>query len=723
MDVARYADTKGYVFNEDRNYYSAYTYRDWLINSFNQDLPYDKFLMEQLAADRLQTGDDRRPLAALGYLTLGRRFINVAPDIIDDRIDVTMRGMEGLTVGCARCHDHKFDPIPTQDYYSLYAIFASSNENQVAISPKAVREPWEQYNQRVAAADASVHDLVLSQTKTIRERAASLTNDERQALQSVPVGQAPDGENLKKLMPAFDAPERDRYARLESALTEVKKNPPPTPEFAMAMSDSAHPSDGRVFHHGNPGNPGDVAPRRFLLALSKPGVEREHWTDGSGRLELAQAIASKDNPLTARVYVNRVWQDHFGQGIVRTPSDFGNQGEKPTHPELLDYLASAFMESGWSIKKLHRLIVTSATYQESSEASKDIATSDPENRLWSHANRRRLDLEEMHDAVLSAASRLDLATLGGKSVDLWAPPFAPRRAVYGFIERQNLPGIFRTFDFASPDTTNGKRFQTTVPQQALFFMNSPFAVEQARSLASRKEIKEATSEAQRIRRLYRILFDRMPTAEEAAIGQKYLSRNPGLAPSPTSLWRYGYGGYDSATKSVAFTPDAEFSEPGYHPTKAFPDPTLGYLLVNVVGGHPGRDASHATIRRWVSPGSFTVSISAVLKHPRPEGDGVRARIVSSRTGLLGEWTAHHSESKTNMTSIVVQKGDTIDFIVDPISNDGFDGFEWNPTLRAADGSQSWVASAAFGPPPPPGVDRVTLYAQALMMTNEFMFVD
>jgi hypothetical protein len=734
LDVARYADTKGYVFNEDRNYYNAYTYRDWVINALNNDLPYDQFVIEQLAADRLpevQNGDDKRPLAALGFLTVGRRFLNQQPDIMDDRIDVTMRGLQGLTVGCARCHDHKFDPIPTQDYYSLYAVFASSQEVTPPISDKAIREPWEHYNAQVSTAENSIRDLIAAQVRRLRdmnkdpEKQKLLSAEVKQTLQSVREDELPQGDNLTKLEKVFEEGERARLATLRNAIADLNKAKPQTPEMAMAMVDNPNPSDGHIFRRGNPNTPGDVAPRRFLLCLSKPGEERPHWTQSSGRLDLAKAIASRDNPLTARVFVNRAWLYHFGAGIVRTPSDFGKQGERPTNPELLDYLASYFMDNNWSIKKLHKLIVTSATYRESASISPALFAADPENRLWGHANRRRLDLEQMRDSVLLAAGKLDTAVVGGKSVDIWAQPFSPRRSVYGFVERQNLPGIFRTFDFASPDSTNAQRFRTTVPQQALFFMNAPLVVEQARALADRPEIKDAQDDGQRIRRLYRLLFDRFPDAEEGAAGRAFLKGDSmARVLSPGSVWQYGYGGYDEVLQRVTgFTPLTFFSGNAYQVGKIFPDPTLGYVTLNNLGGHPGHDGAHAAIRRWTAPATMTVQISGSLEHHQPLGDGVRARIVSSRAGLLGTWQVHNRVDKTEIAAVTVQKGETLDFIVDPMSSDSFDSFAWAPVIRASEGKQTWDASKNFGPPAPAPLSRLAFYAQALLMTNEFIFVD
>jgi hypothetical protein len=340
-------------------------------------------------------------------------------------------------------------------------------------------------------------------------------------------------------------------------------------------------------------------------------------------------------------------------------------------------------------------------------------------------SRKRLDLEEMRDSLMSAAGRLDLSHVGGKSVDLWSEPFTGRRAVYGFVERQNLPGIFKTFDFASPDSTNARRFMTTVPQQALFFMNSTLSVDEAQSLIERPEIRGSADDAQRIRRLYRLLFARLPDVGELAAGRAYLKRGA-MSPveRPLGEWRYGFGGFDPVQQRVAsFTPLGVFKEGGYRVGDAFPDPTLGYLLLNNAGGHPGHDGDHAAIRRWIAPADMTVQVQGSLKHPQAQGDGVRARIVSSRSGLLGEWHVHNRIQVTDVASLEVQKGDTLDFVVDPLTNDAFDAFAWAPIVRSADGKKSWNAATNFAPPPGAPLVRLTLYAQALMMTNEFMFVD
>jgi hypothetical protein len=651
------------------------------------------------------------------------------PDIIDDRIDVTMRGFQAFTVSCARCHDHKFDPIPTQDYYSLYGIFDSSREDTLPISPKPIREPWAKHQAAVTELETKIRTTVMGQMARLRKMAddpegsKSLSAEIKGILQSIRPEVTPMGENLNKLFKVFEPTALQAIQTMAPQLDKLRGSAPPTPEFAMAMVDF-NPHDGVVFKRGNPGNQGEKAPRRFLAALLKPGETREEWKGTSGRLELAKSIASPTNPLTARVFVNRVWHHHFGAGLVRTPSDFGRQGEKPTHPELLDYLAATFVENGWSIKKLHRMLVTSATYRQKSETTKATMNVDPDNRWLARINRRRLDLEQTRDSLFLASGELDLKQVGGKSVDLWSKPFTQRRAVYGFIERQNLPGIFRTFDFASPDSTNARRFQTTVPQQALFLMNSPLTVDQAKRIVGRDEIAKAKDAAAQVRQLYRRLLSRSPEADELAAALEYLSAGSALVPQPSPIWQYGYGRVDAITQRVQdFRPLAAFKENRYQAGEQFPDPALGYLLLNEAGGHPGNDDNHSVIRRWVAPDAMTLSITGDLNHPDKNGNGVQARVVSSRLGVLGDWKVHAKVVKTEVPLVMVQKGDVLDFVVSPMGSTANDGFGWTPTLRKSGSNEIWSAAAGFAPPPQPPISRLAMLAQALMLTNEFMFVD
>ena len=488
LDVARYADTKGYVFAEERRYPYAYTYRDWVIRAFNDDVPYDKFLVAQIAADQMP-GAEPRDLAAMGFLTVGRRFLNNEADIIDDRIDVVARGTMGLTVACARCHDHKYDPIPTADYYSLYGVFASSTEPKELplLGVPAQTAKYQAFQKEFAARQAKVAEF-LQQKQTGAE--------------------ALKGEDRKKL------------AALRKKVEAWQVESPDAPPRAMVLNDLPQPVQPHIFQRGKASAPGAAVPRQFLQLLA--GKERRPFQKGSGRLELAQAIASRDNPLTARVAVNRVWLHHFGAGLVRTPGDFGVRSEAPAQPELLDYLAARLVEDGWSLKKLHRLIMLSATYQQGSDDRADYQRTDPDNQLLWRMNRQRLDFEAMRDALLAASGRLDL-TAGGRAADVESD----RRTVYASIDRQNLPGVFRTFDFASPDAMTPQRFHTVGPQQALFMMNSAFVAAQARSLAALPEFFRLTSDGDRLQFFYRRILARAAEPDEVRAGLEFVS---GAAP-------------------------------------------------------------------------------------------------------------------------------------------------------------------------------------------------
>jgi hypothetical protein len=489
LDVARYADSKGYVFTEERRYPFAYTYRDYVIRAFNQDLPYDRFLIEQIAADQLPLGDDKTPLAAMGFLTLGRRFLNNVHDIIDDRIDVVMRGTLGLTVACARCHDHKFDPIPTSDYYSLHGVFASSTEPKdlPALGTPVADDAKEAYEKELRQFEAAVAEFQ---------------------------------EKHKEELQARNQQVQGQFNAIKGKIDKLNATHPGAPARGMVLIDGANPHNSHVLLRGNPGNLGLEVPRQFPAVLT--GEKRKPFTHGSGRLELAEAIASKENPLTARVIVNRVWLYHFGAGLVRTPSNFGLQGAPPSHPELLDYLAWQLMEEGWSLKKLHRLILLSAAYQQSSDANDQFRERDPDNFYLSHMNRRRLDYESLRDSLLAVTGDIDFK-MGGPSIDEFKEPFARRRSVYGYVDRQNLPGVLRVFDFASPDTHSPQRFTTTVPQQALFLMNSPFVVEQVKRLTARPDVQAEADPAKRIQILYRLLYGRPADEEETALGLRFLA--------------------------------------------------------------------------------------------------------------------------------------------------------------------------------------------------------
>ncbi len=494
LDTARYSDTKGEVKKnvEDYRYPFAWTYRDYVIKALNADKPYNQFIIEQIAADKLPLGADKSVLAAMGFLTLGDHFNGNVNDVINDRIDVVTKGTMGLTVTCARCHDHMFDPIPTQDYYSLHGVFASSMEpKERPIIKPAQGAAYADYQKQRDGLEKELSDMQAA------------------------VKGAKDNKEKKKT--------RLEHVKIEGKLNELDMTHPGAPTRAMVLTDRPKPADSPVFIRGEAVNRGEVVPRRFLEVLSGPN--REPFHAGSGRLELAQAIVSKSNPLTARVMVNRIWLHHFGEGLVTTPDDFGTQSAPPSHPALLDYLASRFMADGWSMKKMHRLIMLSSVYQQSSAGHARYAQIDPGNRLLWRANVRRLEFEALRDSLLALGGKLDLKQ-GGQPVNLTAEPFSTRRTIYGEIDRSNVPEVFNQFDFANPDITTGKRYETTVPQQSLYLMNSPLVVEQAKNLVNRPDFKKLNDVEARIGLLYELVLQRPPSAIETKLGVEFLLEKP-----------------------------------------------------------------------------------------------------------------------------------------------------------------------------------------------------
>jgi hypothetical protein len=750
LDVARYADSVNDSVNAGQRYAWSYSYRDWVIDAFNQDLPYDRFLLYQLAAD-LVPDTEPRQRAALGFLSLGREFPNSYPETVDDRIDAVTRGMLGLTVSCARCHDHKYDPIPTKDYYSLYSILTNIRQPKELplLARNAGPSPKESlYKERLSRIDKDYqayrvrrHAEMVSFFKAQKAEYARAVKDSEgmsnPEIEELVRERQLNLHVLKRWRSGNPAPADVPLEEFEQIYTEGDSNNTRSIKVrynsmlaqaaydgvaprAMAVEDVPDPAPVHVFVRGNPNNPGALAPPHFLSCLG--GSEDKVFGNGSGRLDLARAIIDPGNPLTARVIVNRVWMHHFGAGLVRTPSDFGFRGDPPTHPELLDYLAVRFVQSGWSLKKLHRDIMLSAAYRQASADNEAARKADPENLLLWRMNRRRLDIESVRDSALAAAGRLDL-TPGGVPFPLTALPSVPRRSVYGFIERGRVPALLSAFDFASPDQHSPMRFVTTVPQQALFFLNSSFIAEQARYLAERVE----GDPAGRISNLYRFVFGRSPEKWEIDAGLKYVSEagEETKDAAPASPWQYGAGRFNPGTDRVeSFTPFTVFVPDQWQGGAVLPARSSGKALLRAGGGEPGEEPQQAAIRRWTSPVSGKLSIEGTLRHGQPAvpyGDGVRGRIVSSRHGELASWAVNGSSAETRLNGIAVEKGDTIEFVVDSRRDPENDGFGWAPTIKS--GEQTWSASNDFAGPKPKPMNVWARYAQVLLQTNEFAFVD
>ncbi|MFN0171927.1 MAG: PSD1 and planctomycete cytochrome C domain-containing protein [Bryobacteraceae bacterium] len=652
LDVARYADSTGN--DEDHRYPYAWRYRDYVIAAFNEDKPYDQFVREQIAGDLLPAADgsamNRTGIVATGFLALGAKALaqqdkkKMLYDIYDEQVDVVSKSFLALSLACARCHDHKFDPLLTRDYYSLVSIFANtrnfkdsvSHVSKLLYTPLVPKEQYEayqrhqdllnskkmeiediaeeevsRYNQELAPrlaeymlAAAEVlkggksqgaglkADLIEKWASLLKrkdyvpphlekwmsakpeqlpavareyqadyekhlkewtEKLAKWRENTRRMLKemnmppppkprfepehgpffhAVYFGKGPFAVPEKERDGVFSAEARQRIAAVNRQIEELKKNAPPEPDLACSVEEG-EPVEQRVFIRGDYSSLGEPVSKAFPQVISRPDDPKV--TRGSGRLELARWLTRPDHPLTARVMVNRIWHWHFGDGIVRTPDNFGKMGERPTHPELLDYLAARFVEGGWSIKSMHRLIMLSNAYRMSTAASEANLKADPEYRLFSRYPRRRLTVEELRDGLLAIDGTLDL-TMGGtlqkgfgtdseNSNDRLSlnPEKVQRRMVYLPLRRANLPSLLNLFDFGDATTTNGKRVVTNVAPQALFAMNSEFVAERSKRLASQLLTDPQVSDAARLERAYLRTVNRKPAAEEIDASLSYLS--------------------------------------------------------------------------------------------------------------------------------------------------------------------------------------------------------
>jgi Protein of unknown function (DUF1549)/Protein of unknown function (DUF1553)/Planctomycete cytochrome C len=504
LDVARYCD--GYGGNGDGDPLpNAWRYRDWVVASLNADMPYDQFVVRQIAGDELRDNPDH---VATGFFFVGPRYADDGGDpeakalyeaeTLSDRVDTFSRAFLGLTAACARCHDHKFDPITIKDYYAIAGIFRNTGYGEYPISPKAEVDAFH-------AAQAAIHE----QDKRVKEFINAAA------------------ERLKKGPDEVEAaleeePKRELIA-MRARLDELRKSAPPRYEFAHRLYEKGS-ADMPVALRGDLRKPGEIVPRRFLEIIA--GKESPRFTNGSGRMELARSVVATNNPLTARVIVNRVWGWHFGEPLVRTPSNFGTLGERPTHPELLDWLAADFMEHGWSLKRLHRQILLSSTWQLSSKFDKEKFILDGDNRLLWRMNSRKLEAEAWRDSLLAVTGELERNTGGPSSDAIWN---SKRRTLYIKISRSGdifeSDDFLRLFDLPSPAATSEKRVTTTVPQQYLFMMNSAFMKARAEVLGN--WMRELPGELpQKLDATYQRLYSRAPEPSEVELGAQWLGTNP-----------------------------------------------------------------------------------------------------------------------------------------------------------------------------------------------------
>ncbi|MGB0991623.1 MAG: DUF1549 and DUF1553 domain-containing protein [Akkermansiaceae bacterium] len=688
LDVARYADTKGTAVTRNDEFPYAYTYRDWVISALNRDLPYRDFIRYQIAADLLDKNTSEQ--AALGFLTVGQSYLGMGTALgIADKIDVTTRGVMGLTVACARCHDHKSDPIPTTDYYALYGVFASSH---LAEKLPIIRKPADSEGYRKFVADHRAAALkVHAHVKTCRSDY-----------------QTPeDIFNFKPGNAMLNQKQREKYQNLVGDVIRLEATSAFAPARAMVLHEHHNPHNPKVFERGNPRSPGQPVKRAFLSLLSNPG---EVFTEGSGRRELADRLVDTRNPLTARVWVNRVWMHVMGTPLVDSPGDFGLQTKQPLQHELLDYLACYLIENNWSNKKLIHHIMTSSSWARSSLPSKEIITRDPLNQYFARANFRRKDLEAWRDSALQASGRLD-RSIGGKPVNIDAAPYPPRRTIYGKVRRGFLPPLMQAFDFPSSEEALMKRSQTTTPSQALYLMNSPFLINEARHTVKNLKLSGKAS-AQGVQGIYQQILGRKPTPSELSSALSWLQAAP--VSHTSGDWDYGW------LKDGQFYPLPHFSKRGWSGGKDLPHAELGWLFWGENGAHP--ESNKAVTARWISNSAGTIRLRGELQtlDKSTKGNGVRARLMRANGEVLGNWSAKHGGMvKTEKNNITVTAGERLMLVIDSRGHAGFDGCQWH--AKFWQGNKLLTDSKNnFSRP---GLSPYEQLAQTLMLSNEFFYIE
>lgn len=810
MDVARYADTRGYNFDQDNRYPFAYTYRDWLIKAFNEDLPYDRFVKLQLAADLLSDRPDHPDLAALGFLTVGLR--NGPVETLDDRVDVVTRGFLSSTVACARCHDHKTDPISMRDYYSVYSILENTNEpdDKPVIGKPADEGAFAKYQEEVAKLDeidrdarqkivdhvrakdnfANYIDIAWTAKKEnwdqgkataegfkrgkLRARAIIAWRDflneqawsdsgsarlkqwaaemdaaadagARKALCDALVGEwlgAGEGSELaalgakgncplsydvNRISQFMDQEDGNQQRQRGSAMSKVMAEHPGSPPRAMSLSDRKDWSQAVIFLRGNPAARGETFEREWLSFLGGG-----KFPEGKNpRLSFAEKIADTANPLTARVLVNRVWAWHFGAPLAE-PGDFGPQTPRPELLSLLDTLALSFNEKGGSIKELHRLLLTSKAFRLAAVGPADNNSIDEANTRFWKWNRRRLDFETMRDRVLATTGALDTSRTGGRSVRLEEESSDPRRSLYAFVDRYALPGTFVSFDLPHPDHHSPKRVETTVPQQALYFLNGPLVLRQASRLVSDPAFKGLADDRSRVNAIYRKLFRRDATMEESALALDWLATaNPSdYAPRLRGHWEVRHGPETGApTEDLASFPI--YADKVW---KTGPDPStapIRWLNVGAGGGHVA--ANHVMVLRWRSNGVGQVRMLGNLKRTQEGGNTLAWRIDAKGKPAAEGSLAPDSSVDGKGPWIDVKAGDTMDLVLRAPEGDSCGGVAWNLRVEGRESPQAPAEEIAnfnrqfpTSNDPAPGATAANPWAdlvQMLWASNEFHFID
>jgi hypothetical protein len=702
-----------------------------VISSLNADKPFDQFLVEQLAGDELVPQPHRNLSAESIEKLIATGFLRMAADptasgqgdadaarnqVMADTIKIVSSSLLGLSVGCAQCHDHRYDPISQADYFQLRAIFEPSLNWKAWVNPQDRRISLYTDDDRAkaAAVDAEVATMSAAYNakrdkfvdeafaKELEKHPAENRDKLREAFKTPGDKRTEEQKMLVASNPSLNINPGVLYQYNAGAAEELKKDDAavqakratkPIEDFISVLDEPAGAAAvTTIFHRGDHRQPKNAVPaadltiaspegQRFTIADDDPAV-----ASTGRRLAWARHLMNGQHPLAGRVLANRIWLNHFGRGIVDTPGEFGQLGTRPTHPELLDWLAVEFPRRGWSAKHLHRTIMTSATYRQSSLRHDESRDSDA--ALYSRYPVRRLEAEIVRDRALVVAGRLN-DTLFGRPVEIMED-FAgqvhvkddlPRRSVYIQDRRSKPVSLLAAFDAPVMAVNCDRRSSSTVAPQSLMLMNGDFLLAQADHLAGRLQTTTpADFDAQRV---------------------GTLALRSG---SHKSAWQFGYGDVidgpaEAARTRLSMLP--HFTGSSWQGGAALPDPAIGWVIVHASGGHAGNDQQHAAIRRWTAPRDGVVTIAGQLRHPSEHGDGVRGRIVSSRAGLVGTWQAKTGETATPVASIPVKTGDTIDFVTDCRENPNSDSFEWPVQVDVTDSSNArerWDSAADFHGP-------------------------
>jgi mono/diheme cytochrome c family protein len=711
LDAAGYADSDG-ATTQDAIRSWAFKYRDYVIRAFNEDRPFDQFVREQLAGDEA-TGPiagDMSPqqielLTATGFLRMaadgsgsGDNSPEARNQVVTDTLKIVTSSLLGVSVACAQCHDHRYDPIPQTDYYALRAVFEPAldwqawktpNERHISLYTTAQRQKATEIEaeaQTIATERAAKQTVYMAEAleKELMKFEEPLREQLRTAYQAAADKRTDAQKKLLETYPSVNISPGVLYQYNQATADDLKKyderiaavrSQKPTEEFLRALVEPPdHAPETKLFYRGDYRQPKQsVGPG--ALSVCGPDNRPAEFAAKSGalpttgrRLAFANWLMGSDNPLTARVLVNRVWMHHFGHGIVSTPADFGRLGTLPSHPELLDWLASTFRESGWSLKQLHRSIMLSTAYRQSSRRDPAQSALDSDNRYYGRQNVIRLDAEALRDRVLAASGTLD-STLFGPAVpvkeddsgQVVVADDAKRRSLYLLQRRSQPVALMQAFDAPAMQTNCESRPSSTVATQSLMLMNGEFWLGQAAALADRSLREPAQS---------------LPLDQLAGLVQSWKSAAP--------TWQFGYGSYDANSGlTESFTPLAHWTGSSWQGGAMLPDEQTGWVLLHADGGHPGNNPGHAAIRRWTAPAAGVLSLRGTLSHGSENGDGVRGRLVSSSHGIVGEWLTRHGEAPTIVERITVQAGDTLDFVTDCLQEVSSDSFTWRAELTLA----------------------------------------